>query len=454
VSTIEFTSLGGSGEVGASSHLIAGDGIEILLDCGMHPKKEGLQALPALSLLRRSPEAVLVTHGHIDHCGCVPYLLKNFPNTTPYATAPTVSIMDRMLHNSVSVMETIALERGIQGYPLFTHSDVEYAIRRSYGLEYDQEFALHYRSDVRASFHSAGHVLGSASVLLRFEGHSVFYTGDVCTTDQVLLQGFSYDNEHPVDTLIIESTYGATSDAGAIRNEDEVARFGREATKVLAGGGAVLVPAFALGRTQEMLNMIDLLQEQGDLPPVKVYASGLGRAIYEVYGKYSHYLRPGAELSSLNKFKRIGDVWERGVVRELIGEPCIIVATSGMVIQNTPSAMIAQEMVRHTHHGIFFVGYLDPDTLGHKLRTSKKNDELVFEVGGKPVKVRMENFQRFHFSAHAPREALLDIIEKLTPKNIVFVHGDPDAIAWMKENANSNCRKFAPAIGKVIRLES
>lgn len=428
--------------------------MDILLDCGMHPKKEGVEALPAFSLLRRPPEAVLVSHGHIDHCGCVPFLLKNFPNTTPYATAPTVSIMDRMLHNSVSVMETISLERGIQGYPLFTHTDVEYAIRRSFGIEYEQEFGLHYRSDVRASFHPAGHVLGSASILLRFDGHSVFYTGDVCTADQVLMQGFSYDHQHPVDTLIIESTYGATSYADSISNEDEMARFGREAARVLAGGGSVLVPSFALGRTQEILNMIAGQQEIGDIPPVKVYASGLGRAIYEVYGKYSNHLRPGAELSPLNNFKRIGDVWERSVVRELISEPCIIVATSGMMIENTPSAMIAQEMVRHTHHGIFFVGYLDPDTLGHKLRVAQKNDLLVFEVGGRPVKVRLENIQKFHFSAHAPREALLGIVRQLNPKNIVFVHGDPEAIAWMKENAGQDCRKFAPAVGKTITLES
>ena len=454
MSTIEFTALGGSGEVGASSHLIAGDGLHILLDCGMHPKKEGPEATPELSLLRRSPDAVLVSHGHIDHSGCVPYLLKNFPNAVPYATAPTVTIMDRMLHNSVAVMERISVERGVPGYPLYTHNDVDYEIQRAYGLEYGQEFALHCRSASRASFHPAGHVLGSACILVDFDGHSVFYTGDVCSADQELMQGYSFNHGATVDTLIIESTYGATPHAADVSAEEEIARFAREASKVIAEGGSVLVPSFALGRTQEVLNIVNRLQEQGDLPPVKVYASGLGRAIYEVYGRYEHYLRPDADLVPLERFKRIGDVWERGIVRELLSEPCIIVATSGMMIENTPSAMIAQEMVRHLDHGIFFVGYLDPDTLGHKLRTAEKGAALTFELGARPVKVQLENIQRFHFSGHAPREALLDIAKRLEPKNILFVHGDPPAIEWMMENSGLQCRKFAPTIGQTITLEN
>ena len=111
---VRFTPLGGGREIGANSYLIRVNGHDILLDCGVHPKKEGRGALPDFSLLERAPDAVIVSHGHVDHCGAVPELLKHFPTTVPYATEATVSIMERMLHNSVSVMSTIARERRIK----------------------------------------------------------------------------------------------------------------------------------------------------------------------------------------------------------------------------------------------------------------------------------------------------------------------------------------------------
>jgi cleavage and polyadenylation specificity factor subunit 3 len=183
-----------------------------------------------------------------------------------------------------------------------------------------------------------------------------------------------------------------------------------------------------------------------------VYASGLGRAIYEIYDRFVDHLRPDVELSPLSQFHRIGDVWNPEVVQRLLSQPSIIVATSGMMLENTPSAMIAQELVRHEHHAVFFTGYLDPDTLGYKLRTAQKGDVLVFRIGGEPVEVQLENIQWFHFSAHAPRSVLQNVIRQVSPRNVIFVHGDPDAIAWMRENCSDGCASFAPSIGETIEL--
>lgn len=452
--SVTFTPIGAGTDIGANCYLLSCDGHQILLDCGIHPKKEGKEGLPDFSLLQRAPEAVIISHGHIDHCGAVPYLLKRFPSSVCYATQPTVSIMDRMLHNSVSVMNTLALERGIRDYPLYTHPDVDLAIRRIYDMELDSEFALTRKSPVRAQFRHAGHVLGSASVLVRLPGHTVYYTGDICTIDQELVTGLTpLDSSIEVDTLVIESTRAAHVEDYPSSREEGIDRFAQETGAVLRDGGAVLVPAFALGRSQELLNIICRLQRMGRLPEVPVYTSGLGRAIYEVYSRYPDHLRPDATLQPLYQFDRIGDVWERKVARQLIRKPCIIVATSGMMIESTPSAMIAMEMVRHKRHGIFFVGYLDPDTLGYKLLHAKKGDELCFEVSSPPVKVKLENIQQFHFSAHAPREDLLAIIASIKPRHVVFIHGDPEAIEWMWANCNGAYRKFTPSIGQTVALE-
>ncbi|HEO71956.1 MAG TPA: MBL fold metallo-hydrolase, partial [Candidatus Hydrogenedentes bacterium] len=184
-----FLPLGGAREIGANSYLLRLDGHDILLDCGVHPKKEGLGAVPDFSLLDRSPDAAIVSHGHVDHCGALPCLVSRFPHVAAFATAATVSVIDRMLHNSVKVMESMAVERGIRDYPLYSHDEVDCAIQRMCGEAYERPFVLKERGDVTVSLHRAGHVLGGASVLIRSRNHTVFYTGDICAADQELVEG-------------------------------------------------------------------------------------------------------------------------------------------------------------------------------------------------------------------------------------------------------------------------
>ncbi len=451
---VYFTSLGSVGEVGASAHLIEINGLSLLLDCGLHPKKEGKGSLPDFSVLRRAPDAILVSHGHHDHCASLPYLLKMFPAAMPFATTATVAVLDRMLHNSVSVMEKIRLERGIDEYPLYSHEDVDYAVRRLYrGVPMNNEFAVLPDSDVRVCFSHAGHVLGSACTRISSPDHTVFYTGDVCLIDQELMSGMKFPKEsRQVDTLIIESTYGANATAHEIEYSEEVKRFAAGINRVLNRNGVVLVPSFALGRTQEVLNMISRLQNSGKVPHVPVYASGMGRAIYEVYARNLGELKRNARLTPIDEFDAVGDVWDPRVVRELTREPAIIVATSGMMLENTPSALIAEKLVTEPRHGIFFVGYCDPETLGYKVRNAKKGDKFVFRLGGSPVTTQCEDIQWYYFSAHAHRNDLLEVIDRIQSRNLIFVHGDPPAVEWMYHNSGEGRKKYSPRIGQRIEL--
>lgn len=455
MSKVTFRSLGGGSSIGANCYAVGIQDEHLLLDCGVHPKKEGPDALPSFSGLESPPLGVIVSHAHIDHCGAVPCLLKRFPSVECYATIPTLSIMDRMLHNSVAVMETLALEQGISGYPLYSHRDVDNVLRQSYGLGFQREFALSSFNSVHVSFHYSGHVLGSASVLIRTPGHTLLYTGDICMSHQELMAGLTpLDPKIRIDTLVIESTRAAHANGRTESFQNEVARFARETAKVLKRGGAVLAPSFALGRSQELLNIISRLIRIGKIPSVPVYASGLSRAIYEIYSRYSQYLKPDVDLRPLFEFPRIGDVWELSVRRELLRTPSIIVATSGMMLENTPSAIIAQEMVKSDRHGIFFVGYLDPDTLGYRLLHAQTGDTLLFELGGRPVAVALENRQSFNLSAHAHRDELLRLIYTIRPKNVVFIHGDPDAIEWMDEHCDGDFQKYRLEEDETIVLEA
>ncbi len=450
---ISLTILGGGGEVGASCFQLMVNGQHILLDCGTHPKKDGRESLPQFDLLRSAPQALLVSHGHIDHCGSVPYLLKEFPLCRVHTTIPTMGIMDRMLHNSVSVMETLARERGIEDYPLFDHADVGYATRMVEAHALDTEVTLPLDPPVNVRFLHAGHVLGSSSVLVKTEGHTLYYTADVCACDQELMGRYHRLRGEEVDTLVIESTRGATDDSKVRSYEEEARRFGEAIRDVLDGGGVALVPVFALGRMQEVVNMISRMQEEGLIPAVPVYASGLGRAVYELYNKHMEYLRPDATLRPLDYYGRVGNVYTTQGVKDLLSEPAIICATSGMMVENTPSAMIAQELITEKRHAIFFCGYLDHETLGYKVLHSEPGTPLQFARGAQPVPRVCENIRRFDFSAHAPREDLRALASALHPRNIVYVHGDPDALAWMEANTgNGAANRIAPRIGQTVSL--
>jgi predicted metal-dependent RNase len=155
----------------------------------------------------------------------------------------------------------------------------------------------------------------------------------------------------------------------------------------------------------------------------------------------------------LSRFGRVGDVWNRDVALGLIETPSIIVATSGMMVESTPSAMIAEEMVQYAGHAIFFVGYVDPDTLGYKVLHAKKGDRIAFGLTRSSVPVRLDNIVHFHFGAHAPRRALQNIINQVRPRNVIYVHGDRDAIEWMRSETNHGCRKFCPETGETITIE-
>jgi predicted metal-dependent RNase len=205
---------------------------------------------------------------------------------------------------------------------------------------------------------------------------------------------------------------------------------------------------------QEILNIIARLQEEGHIPEVPVYASGLGRAVYEIYDRFQDYLQEDAYLRPLERFRKMGNIWDPAVVQTLLHKPCIIVATSGMMLENTPSAMIAQEMVKYNHHGIFFVGYLDDETLGYKVLHAKPGESIRFALGRPKVDMKLENIKRFYFSAHAPRAALKKVVERVKPKNIIYVHGDPDALAWMRENTGNGSYSVIPSIGQTIQLDA
>ena len=219
-------------------------------------------ALPLLGRLAGLPvDALLLSHAHLDHIGSLPVLMRQQPQARIFMTEPTAAIGDALLHNSVNVMTREREEVGVI-YPLFTHRETDRATDRWQHCRLGQPFTVDgERSQPRPNdeltfeYCDAGHVLGAAGIFLRAEGRTVFYTGDVNFDDQTLTKGAVFPNSE-IDVLIIETTRGDSPLPPGFSREAEEQRFAEAINRAFERGGCVLIPVFALGKTQEVLAML------------------------------------------------------------------------------------------------------------------------------------------------------------------------------------------------------
>ena len=457
-----FTAIGGGKEIGANSYLLKMDGVPLLLDAGLHPKKYGLESLPDFGLIDRELEAIFISHSHLDHVGALPVVSRSHPQAPILATIPTKDIAIRMLHNTVTVMNIFREEKGIKDYPFFEHEDLWPLEEEMIGLEFKgpgsglssrnriQSERLHIRGGIEARFIPAGHVLGAAGLLLRQEGRHLFYTGDISLQDQAIIAG-AIVPDADIDTLVMECTYANDAEYYSRNREGEIKSFAAAASEVLSRGGCVLIPAFALGKTQELLHIIHRLIRERRLPSVPLYLSGLGKSITEIYQEHIRYLRPQASALTFELFSVL-QYLDDLAIRELLLEPSIIVATNGMMVENTPSARLARWMVREERHGIFFCGYIDPDTLGYLVFHSNPGDSIAFDPDDEPVTVVNSNIRRFYLSSHADRSELLELARRVRPKKVVLVHGEEAGMEFMKRELGGEMEVFIGEKGRTIHL--
>lgn len=435
---MQFINLTRRVEIGANSYLLKTAGRNILLDAGLHPKTEGLQALPDFSLLDQEIlDAIVISHAHQDHVGSLPYLTRRHRNTRVYMTPATAAVADIMLHNSVNVMIRQREEAKVPEYPLFTHRGVEFC-SESWELRPMSHAFLPSDpsgteiSDIRLRLFDAGHILGSTGVLIESEGRSIFYTGDVNFDAQTLLQGADFPNEG-VDVLIMETTRGDSATAENYTRADEELRFAKAIQAAFDRGGAVTIPVFALGKTQELLAMLWKMRRKGLLPPVPIYIGGLSNKITSLYDALAPSTRRNfPELQLLKKMSPyvVGGE-EIGALRPK--KNCIFALSSGMMTENTLSNIFTRRILESPHQSLFFVGYADPDSPAGQIRRAVTDQEITLDSKLPPLKLRCQR-QEFNFSAHASRETLLNYAVQLRPKIVVLVHGSEPATTWFRRS--------------------
>ncbi|MEM1084508.1 MAG: MBL fold metallo-hydrolase [Verrucomicrobiota bacterium] len=433
---MHFRSLCRHAEIGANCYLIDTGNSRIILDAGMHPKHEAEEALPHFEQLDEgSIDASVITHSHLDHIGSMPVMLREQPQTRVFFSPAAKEIGFALLHNSVNVMQAKRTELGIPEYPLFSHrelDEIEAAVE-SRGLE--RPFDLDAEGDIRATFHDAGHVLGSVGVTLRTKGQTIFYTGDVNFEDSTLIKGAAFPEE-PVDTLIIETTRGDSARDPDYTREDEERRFAESINRTLERRGAVLVPVFAMGKTQEVLTMIHRFKKRGMIPKkTPVYIGGLSTKMTVIYDKFAKGLtrRTDEEFRILKDMDLQAGNRRRSrapIVPQAGGIYCL---SSGMMTENTVSNGFARAgFLENDKNSLLFVGYADPDSPAGHIRAASPGDKVVLDKRCPPVPLNAE-VEVFDFSGHATRDDLLDYILKVRPKRTFLVHGDPKASRWFEE---------------------
>ncbi len=430
---MKLIDLNRDGGIGANSLFLQLGSLKVLVDCGLHPKKVGRAASPDFSALRgQKLDLVIITHCHLDHIGSLPLIMREHPDVPVVMTQSSRMLIERMLHNSASVMMRQREEEHIPDYPLFTHEEIDRYARRLTGLPFSH--AKHFRArneEIDFIFHPAGHVAGAAGVEIHHEGRAIFITGDVLFENQRTLPGAMFPAGH-FETVIMETTRGATERPPDKSRAAEVTRLISSINATIQRGGSFLIPVFALGRQQEILTILYDARKFGKLNDCPIFASGLGMDLADYLDEISRKTKHANFSRSIIKELKIKPAPRKLNPGEDPQQNGLYIISSGMLVERTPSYVLASGLAGHARNSIGFVGYCDPETPGGKLLATKPGEMFLFEAANVKTKIKA-TIEKFELSGHADRDELLQFAQQATPKTIVLTHGERDARAWFAQ---------------------
>jgi KH/beta-lactamase-domain protein len=422
---IRITPLGGAQQVGRSSFLLQTPASNVLIDCGINVAAQNSDRFPdfrAVKLAISELDAVVVSHAHLDHCGFVPYLYRYGYDGPIYCTEPTRDMMALLVLDAVEI--------GVKGQNElpFGSKEVREMIKHTIPLEYGEVADI--TPDIHLTLYNAGHILGSSICHFHIgEGlHNMVYTGDFKFGDTRLLEAANYEFPR-AETLIIESTYGGRYDAQPKRRDAEALLIDT-IKKTVARGGKVLVPVFSVGRSQEVMMVLENAYRFGELE-VPVYLDGMiweATAIHTSYPEYlkkniKHRIFNGYNPFLVDAFERVEHKKRQGIIDS--PDPCVILATSGMMTGG-PSVEYFKALAEDEKNMITFVGYQAEGSLGRRIQNGLS--EVAVDDNGrtKGLKVRIGVETVDGFSGHADRRQLLGYAKKINPKpkRALIVHGE------------------------------
>jgi metallo-beta-lactamase family protein len=437
---IKLTFWGAAGQVTGSMHLLEAAGARFLLDAGLFQgrRKEAAALNRDLPFDARRIDAVVLSHAHIDHAGRLPLLVNRGFHGPIHATAATRDLCAVMLADSAHIQEKdfeflMRHERaGPEAEPLYTMRDAARTQELMVGVPYRR--LQHLRKHVTIEFTDAGHILGSASVDMRItEGtqHRLVFSGDIGRNGLPIIRDPD-PPAGPIDTLIIESTY-AEREHESVEGAEE--HLGELVRRVAARGGKILIPAFAVGRTQELVYALNDLFRNGKIPRIPVYidsplaieATTVFRLHPDVFDRSERLIEADSPLFDFSLVNYTRDVEDSKRLNSLQG-PAIIIAASGMA----EAGRILHHIKNHAgdhRNCILFVGFQGEHTLGRRIQDGAD----VVRIFGEEHPIRAEVETIGGYSAHADRNELRGWVKRLGgPIRRAFcVHGEGTALTAM-----------------------
>ncbi len=455
---------GGAKTVTGSKYLLEVDNYHILIDCGLF---QGLKDL-RLKNWEKFPvnvediDAVLITHAHIDHTGYLPRLIKEGFAGPVYCTAPTEDLMKIMLMDSAKLQEEEAAFARKKGYskhenpqPLYNTRDVESVLPLIHPYAFNELIPL--TENIKIKFHNAGHILGASLIELILNGSNqekrILFSGDLGRNEDVLL--YPPEEFQSADILLIESTYGNRDNPQG----DHLTELAEVVNRAMDRGGCLLIPAFAVGRTQTILYYLKLLSESNRIPNVPVYFdSPMALSVTEIYLKYFEYhkleksnlqINNGSAFDFKNleyKQSQTESIGINGVYKNAINISSSGMCTGGRIMHHL------FHRLQRPNDTILFIGYQAEGTRGRRIL---EGEEMVKLFGLEiPVKCHVEKLEGF--SAHADRSELIRWLVnfKDSPKNVFVVHGEKKTAEHFGQSINEKFgwNVFVPEFNETFEL--
>ncbi|MBT6068869.1 MBL fold metallo-hydrolase [Candidatus Peregrinibacteria bacterium] len=467
---MQISFVGANHTVTGSKYLIEINGKKFLMECGMHQgkRKESQQRNRCFPFEPESLDAVVLSHAHIDHSGNLPNLVKHGFQGPIFTTHATKDLCEYMLTDSGRIQERnieyINKRKEKRGEeliePLYTEADALNALSFFRGQNYYESFEV--VDGVTCTFYDAGHILGSALVCLNLhdfetdEKVTFLFTGDLGRPHLPILRDPDIERLPEVDILMTESTYGDKFHKSIVEAQDKLAEIINDTA---AKGGKIIIPAFSLGRTQEITYELHQLVDKNMIPAIPVFLdSPLAVNVTGVFKKHPECYDEAAKkmleeddhaVLSFDNFKQTESVEESKALNNFNG-PCIIISASGMC-EHGRIVHHLKNNIEDPRNTIMIVGYQAEETLGRKLVEGEKSVKIF----DKTYKVKARVATMNYFSAHADRSDLLNFATSLKGlKRAFVVHGDTHRSIALKEALESNevPNVMVPSWGEVYNL--
>lgn len=442
---IRITALGGARQVGRSCFLLQTPLSKVLIDCGVDVSSQGKDKYPYLEapeLDISTLDAIILSHAHLDHSGLIPYLYKMGYKGPVYMTAPTRDI------SALMALDFIGVAYKQASAPLFKSTDIRNMVKHSITLNYQEVSDI--TPDIRITMYNAGHTLGSSMIHFNIGNglHNYIYSGDIkFGKSRSLEAAASYFPR--LETLQLEATYGGKDNNYPTRKESEEEVLGF-INDVVKNGGKVLFPELGTGHAQEKMLILDDAMRTGKIPRVPIYIDGMIWHINAIHTAYPDFLSNALKANifadknpfTSEIFSQVGSPRERRQVIE--GGPCIILATSGMLVGGSAVEYL-REFASSPNNGLCLSCYQPAGGVGRQIKEGAK--AVKFEVDGKMelVEINLKVISIDGFSGHSSRNELMAFVSNINPRprRIIINHGE-----------QSKCLDLASSIYKAQRLET